>query len=116
MKMEHHIHRHDRMLETVEPSVTFKHNDNLMASGRTLKESKRLCEQSKTVDRLNRRLTVLLLRYHMPKPRSTSLTYASYADISRICKMPYSTVRNLCLRAIGLLKNATGKRASANKI
>ena len=86
------------------------------------KDSKRLCEQSKTVDRLNRRLAVLLLRYHMsedrieeslkalrltkpqariPESSSTIKVYASYAEISRLCKMPYSTVRNHCLRAIG---------------
>ena len=42
---------------------------------------------------------VVLLRYHTAKPRSTSKVYASYAEITRIVKMPYSTVRTLCLRA-----------------
>ena len=57
---------------------------------------------------------VLLLRYHTLKPaklfnearKSSSMegkiphVYASYADIARLVKMPYSTVRRRCISAI----------------
>ena len=52
---------------------------------------------------------VLLLRYHMAKPSPITKVYASYAEIARLCKMPYSTVRNHCLTAIA-------KHGSADRI
>ena len=86
---------------------------------------------SETVSRLatkdSKREAVLLLRYHMSqdriedslkalrlaKPSPVTKVYASYAEIARLCKMPYSTVRNHCLSVIGQSKSAIAKHGSA---
>ena len=77
-------------------------------------------------DRIEESLKALRLtkpQARIPESSSTIKVYASYAEISRLCKMPYSTVRNHCLRVIGQSKrqsqsgdSAIGKFASAKKI
>ena len=43
---------------------------------------------------------ILLLRYHTLEPRQMTAVYASYAEIARLCKVPSSTVRSHCIRAV----------------
>ena len=44
------------------------------------------------------RETILLLRYHTTEVKAVAAVFTSYADIVRLCKVPYSSVRRLCLR------------------
>ena len=46
----------------------------------------------------HRQQSILLFRYHTVDNKKISGVYASYAEISRLCKVPYSTVRRLCIK------------------
>ena len=50
--------------------------------------------------KLQFREMIILMRYHTPKPTTSSHVFASYASIQRITGVPYSTVRTISLKAL----------------